>query len=226
MAPQRRRQFLHAAAASTAGLAGCSRFLGSESTRTATATEASDPPGQDSSTDPKAVVIRAATDLPPVRLGQADETRTEPFEAVAVAHDSNGIVGTQSAAESLTVADGIDAEPVGSFVEATEFSEATLYLESIRIEDCFRLHLCRVAWSADEIRTDYVRRIRPYDERCRTDEVVYESRLIRIPAALDGDAIHGFGSSIGGGGRCDERSARGTGGAAGGASGDAGGEQS
>jgi len=60
-----------------------------------------------------------------------------------------------------------------------------------------------VSWQSDSVDSDYTQRLRPYDEHCAADAHVFESRLIRLPVALDADAVNSYSSSIGGSGRCD-----------------------
>ncbi|WP_254841382.1 hypothetical protein [Natronomonas marina] len=206
MVPPTRRRLLQAATAVTAGLAGCSALSGEESTATRTVSEDDGPrpPNGGSESDPDTVLVRADTRYPPVRIPDGDGEPTDPARLERfhprLKHE---IVDSASRAEKLTVADGVDAEPVSSFVSATDFDSETLYLESSTVEACFRLQLCSISWSTDEIRTDYAQQVRPYDDRCAADEYVFESRLVRIPAALDRDEVNSYGSSVGGSGRCD-----------------------
>ncbi|WP_284009944.1 hypothetical protein [Haloarcula pelagica] len=99
----------------------------------------------------------------------------------------------------MTVADVEGRARVRSFVDATDFASETLYLETNRVEECFELTLCYVAWSPDSVETDYARTIRPYNEACAVENRVFEARLIRIPAALDEGEVNSHGSSIGSG---------------------------
>lgn len=209
MAPHTRRRFLHVAAAAAAGLAGCGRLSGDGAQCTPTATPAARPnrSASGSWTVPPTVLVRAGTALPPIRLVDPDREETEsPYPDRHHLRWGHAIVDTQSRAERLTVADGVedgDANSVSSFVDATDFDSETLYLESNRVEECFRLKLCRVSWQPTEIDTDYTRQLRPYDERCDADEHVFESRLIRLPVTLDEEDVTSYGSSIGGSGRCE-----------------------
>ncbi|QLD88194.1 hypothetical protein HWV07_03755 [Natronomonas salina] len=71
------------------------------------------------------------------------------------------------------------------------------------------MDLCRITWRSDEVQTYYVRNLRSYDERCSTDSHAYESRLVRLPVALDEGSVTGSGSSISGGGECGGSGPRG-----------------
>ncbi|WP_135853972.1 hypothetical protein [Halorussus salinus] len=203
MVPLTRRHLLHVATAITGGLAGCSRFTGGESSSTRSVSgEESAPPDADSLTDPPMVRRRAAE--VPIRFGDSDrESGESPERDRRSSLDRYEVIDARSTADRLAVADGIDGEPVSSFVSATDFDSETLYLETQQVEECFRLRLCSISWQSNKIQTDYVRPLRPYDERCTADEPAFESRLIRLPVALDADAVNSYGSSISGRSRCD-----------------------
>ena len=205
MVPPTRRRLLQVAAATAGSLAGCSGLTGTgESTNSETAGMRDDPDGN-RETDPPAVVRRAATERPPIVLGSR-ETETADSERLSPRVRSNhAVIDSRSEAERLNVAPGIDSEEVTAFVDETAFDEATLYLETRRVEACFRLQLCDVRWQPDEVDTSYVRQIRPWDEACEAEQYVTESRLVRIPAALDADEVHGYGSSVSSGGSCEDR---------------------
>lgn len=224
MVPHTRRRFLHVAAAAVAGFAGCGELTTGEaqSTRSATPT-ASVPPDAEASnrvTDPPTVLVRADTAMPPIRFADPDQetpkTRAPGRLAPRMRH---AIIDSESRAERITLADGVDgddvettgdvgdADSVASFVGATDFDGETIYLETHQVRECFRLKLCQVSWQPSEIHTDYTQQIRPYDERCEADAHVFESRLVRLPVALDEGEVNGFGSSIGGSGHCDPRGA-------------------
>ncbi|WP_226012168.1 hypothetical protein [Halomicrobium salinisoli] len=209
MAPLTRRRALHGAAGLVAALAGCSGtgFAESESTRSSTPTAAArDASGRNSETDPPLVTIRSDADRPPVWFADEDGGgRATAGERHY--HGDRTVIDGADRAERVRVAGGVDAEPVRSFLDETDFEAETVYLEVNRVEECFRLELCRIQWQSDEVQTDYGRVLRPYDERCEADAKVYEARLIRIPDAIDHEDVHGYGSSVGGG-ACGERVAR------------------
>lgn len=166
------------------------------------------------------ILVRADTAWPPVLLDDPDRERPETPERDHVSgHITNEVIGSQSRADRLTVTDGVTAGgeetetdgeggadaagAVSAFVAETDFETESLYLQSSRVSECFRLRLCHVSWQSDSVDTDYTRQLRPYDERCEADAHVFESRLIRLPVALDGDGVHSYSSGIGGSGRCD-----------------------
>ncbi|UPW02230.1 hypothetical protein M0R88_09075 [Halorussus gelatinilyticus] len=202
MVSRTRRHLLHVATAVAGGLAGCSQFTGSEASSTRSiSSEGSAVPESDALTDPPMVRRRAAE--PPIRLGDPDRETTEsPRREAFSSLDEYEVIDARSTADRLGVADGIDGDAVSSFVDATNFDSETLYLETRPVEECFRLRLCWISWQSGKIETDYVRPLRPYDERCSADETVFESRLIRLPVALDADSVNSYGSSISGSSHC------------------------
>ncbi|SFS12167.1 hypothetical protein SAMN05216559_4029 [Halomicrobium zhouii] len=222
MVPHTRRRFLHVAAATAGGLAGCSQFTdgSAQSTRTATEGARPDPPASNTATDPPTLLVRADTAWPPVRVDDPDRESPETPERDHVSgRITNEVIGSQSRADRLTVADGVTAggeetdtdgeggadaaEAVSAFVAETDFETESLYLQSTRVRECFRLALCHVSWGSDSIDTDYTQQLRSYDERCEADAHVFESRLIRLPVALDEESVNSYSTGIGGSGRCD-----------------------
>jgi hypothetical protein len=203
MVPPTRRRLLRTVTAATAvGLAGCSGLGGERSGTSRSVSENADStiPGGTTERDPETLLLRADTDGPPVRVDGEDGTPERPERRSS--RLSYAVVDTRSRADRLLVADGVDADAVAAFRSATAFDSETLYLETRRVAECFRLRLCGVSWTAEEIRTAYARELRPYDERCSADESVFESRLIRLPAALDRAKVSSYGSSTDGQGRC------------------------
>lgn len=212
MVPPTRRRFLHVATAVAGGLAGCSGLTGDDAEVSRSVSEgASEPPHDDSVTDPPMVHLRSESDLPPIYEAGHEDEFTEPsrFDRPSSRH-LHVLVDAESSSDRLAVADHVDGDPVTPFVSETDFDSETLYLETLRVEACYRLHLCHVSWAPDDVHTSYVRRLRPYDERCAADATAYESRLVRLPAALDEDSVTSHGSSVSGGGRCDGAGPAGT----------------
>ncbi len=200
MVPHRRR-LLQAAAAATAALAGCNGLAGEESGSAGVSEGGATLPGGSSTETPETLLVRADTPTRPIRLGDPDGATPDRGER---RRRELEILDSATAAAALTTADGVDAD-VEAFVAATDFDAETLLLQTSRVAACYRLRLCSVSWADDSVRTDYVRRLRPYDERCAADETVFESRLVRIPAAVDADAVSSYGSGVSAGGSCDER---------------------
>lgn len=200
--PTRRRLLRTAAAVATAALAGCSGLVGEQSGTSRSVSENADStiPGGTTERDPETRLLRAGTDEPPVRIGAGDETPVRPGRRSS--RLSSAVIDTRSRADQLVVSDGVDADAVSAFRSATAFDSETLYLETRRVEECFRLRLCGISWTPGKIRTAYARELRPYDERCSAGESVYESRLIRLPATLDLAEVNSYGSSTDGQGRC------------------------
>ena len=200
--PTRRRILRTATAVAAAGLAGCNGSTGEQSGTSRSVSESADStiPGGTTERDPETLLLRAGGDGAPVRID--GENGSSPRSTRRSSRTSYAVVDTPSRADRLAVADGVDAGAVEAFRSATAFDSETLYLETRRVEECFRLRLCGISWTAREIRTAYARELRPYDERCSAGESVSESRLIRIPAALDRGEISSYGSSTNGRGRC------------------------
>lgn len=210
MVPSTRRALLHGAAGLATGLAGCSGLLdGSvESTRTASRDGRNGGPASGSVTDPESLLLRVATDRPPIWLATSNsEDGGRPTASERVPWRDSIIVDDTARADRLSVADTVDREQVESFIGATDFATETIYVEMGEVEECFRLDLCHISWTPTEISTDYTRQSRPYTERCEVDELVVEARLIRIPDALEADNVNGYSSSVGTG-ACDRRRGR------------------
>jgi hypothetical protein len=200
-----RRESLAAVAGAAATLAGCTGLPGSSGEATSTmAVDSRDGGGGAGgrrATDPDMVQVRVDSDRQPVWLlesdagdgGRGTARRDERFLGDVV-------VDTAARAERIAVADEVDETAIRSLLDATDFATETVYLESLQVDSCFRLTLCQITWSDDEVSTDYARLGRPYDEPCAVDERVFETRLIRIPAALDADRVTGASTSVGGGG--------------------------
>lgn len=199
MVPHTRRRFLHVATAVAGGLAGCGRLTGgaARSSESTADNGGSDVPASGSETDPQTVLLRADSETPPIRLTDSERENTDsPRPGHYSPRITTAVVDSRSRSQRLTVADGVDGDAVSSFVSATEFDSETLYLETNRLQECFRLELCRISWQPDEVQTDYGRVLRPYDERCGADERAFESRLIRLPVALDEESVNSHGSTI------------------------------
>ena len=193
MVPETRRSLLSGVAGLAVALAGCSGLTGSgESSRTDDG-PAPDGPGSGSESDPETLLLRSDTDRRTVWLGERDEQTPRRRDPI---HDPI-IVDAEAKADRLSVADGVDRDRLDAFLDATDFDAETLYVQGVRVEECFRLDLCRIEWQPDQISTDYVRRIRPYTDSCAVENRVVETRLIRIPDALDADDVNGFGTGVG-----------------------------
>lgn len=217
-----RREVLAVAAAATGGVAGC---LGSESSVSRSGSSTEGPgrtvPDEQATTEPPLLFRRDDAEQPPIRLvdtgereddSEADDERGRDHDH----HPQYRVIDSASIADRLVddAPDGTDASDDGgddtdlaSFVSETDFDAETLYLETRQVEQCFRLSLCYISWQDNEIRTDYGRVVRPYDEQCTVDANVFESRLFRLPVALDADEINGFGSSTSSS-RCDRAERR------------------
>lgn len=210
MVSHTRRRLLQVATAAAGGLAGCGGLTGDavQSSRSSSASDGTNAPEGNTVTDPPTVLLRGESERPLIRLGDADEEDPEPFHSDRSPRLTNELVAAESKGRQLTAADDGDRERVSSFVSATDFDSETLYLESKWVRECFRLQFCSISWEPSTVRTHYVRTLRPYDERCAADAHVVESRLIRLPAALEEASVSGYGSSTSGSGQCGGPRAR------------------
>ncbi|WP_135302195.1 hypothetical protein [Haloarcula amylovorans] len=216
MVPPTRRRVLHGAAGIAAALSGCGELLsGSDSSTRQQPTPTGGENGESSrgnfagsESNPEVLALRVDTDRPPVWFEDPDrEDRGRPTQSEFGSLRTNELVDSAARADRVSVADVPNPDRISTFFEATDFDSETVYVETQRVEECFRLQLCSVSWSSDEVRTDYGRVSRPYDVRCENNKKVFAVRLIRIPAAIDADEVTGYGSSVGAG-SCGNRRAR------------------
>jgi len=199
MALHTRRQLLGAAAAVAAASAGCSGLVGDGSGSSRSVSEG----GRDadfadtSERNPETARFRTDGDEPPVRFPDGDRPDSELGRR---GHIESDVIDTAARAGELETAASVDDERLEAFISETSFDAETLYLQSLRVEECFRLELCRIGWSSDEVQTDYGRSLRAYDERCEAEVRRFESWLVRIPEALERESVSSYGTSVGGGG--------------------------
>lgn len=204
MVPHTRRHFLQVATAVTGSLAGCSS-LSSNTTQVSDSASENNrytAPGDSTESDPPRLLLRSESEDSPLQLTDSKEKHQQASARGLSSHLTHTLIDTQSKAQHLTVADSSDSDQVSSFVAATDFDSETLYLESKRVQECFRLQLCNISWQSKKVRTHYVRTLRSYDERCAVDKHAIESRLIRFPATLDEESVNAHGSSISGSSQC------------------------
>lgn len=202
-----RRESLALLAGAAATLAGCSGFAsssGDSSSATPGAQETvTDGPQSGTTTAPETFLVRVGTDRPPVWLADPNgDGGGRPTPRREDRYIGSIVVDSESRADRLSTAEPVDGAGVDSFLGATDFGAETVYIETIGVEECFRLELCRISWQPDDVSTDYARRSRPYDEQCAVDERVFEARLVRLPDAIDADRVRGGSTSIGTG-ACD-----------------------
>ncbi|MFB6292714.1 MAG: hypothetical protein ABEH60_00445 [Halonotius sp.] len=203
-----RRQLLTVLGGLAGGLAGCAGES-VESSRSVSETHRPTVPDDNAAVDPPMLRRRSTATQPPLRLRGDEAPQPADDAAHRLERTTNEVIDTAATADRLvsTGTDGVgdvdvgdddtgDESELSTFIAATDFETETLYLETIRIEQCYRLSLCFVSWQDADIRTAYGRRLRPYDEQCVADRTVAESRLFRLPVALDADAINGLGTSI------------------------------
>ncbi len=166
--------------------------------RTPTPTVAADPDravetGSVSRDDvPPTLRLRGGTDAPPVRRPPSKQRRHRPFDGRDWDVHS-WTLDRENADAVRVVPDG--RETVEAFLAATDFETETVYVQSMRVLSCYTVTLCSVSWSGDETEIGYGRKLKPYTAACEADTRVYESRLIRIPATVEGV---GGSTSLGG----------------------------
>jgi len=173
------------------GLAGC----GESATDTAT-DSASVPPERGDRTVPDHRMVRSTDERPAVWFRDADETAaTETNDRAPVYADGRGFVASSDDADRLRFADVEGAQAARQFVDDTDFDAATVYLLTRSVRECLTLELCNVTWTENDVEFDFGSRHRDADVSCRADARDGVSVLVRIPEALDPDAINSYGSS-------------------------------
>ncbi|MDG5778719.1 hypothetical protein VB773_20985 [Haloarculaceae archaeon H-GB2-1] len=208
-----RRHSLALVAGAVTSLAGCSG-IASNSGRASSDSPGgeatvTDGPSSGTTTDPETVLIRAHMDRPPVWLNEpGSDDSGRPTPRPDGHHIESIVLDSEARADRLSVDADVDSTRVTSFLQATDFEAETVFVETIRVEECFRLDLCRISWQPEKVSTDYTRRNRPWDEQCAVDEQVYEVRIIRISDAIDSDDVSAGSTSIGTGGCHDTGRAR------------------
>lgn len=203
-----RRAALSLVTGAAASLAGCGGLTGSASE------SAEVPPGEDTvtdgpssgtATDPESLLVRVDTARQPIWLADADSPDTErPTRRPDEHHIESIIVDSAARRDRLAVAPEVDEERVDSFLDGTDFDAETVFLETVQVEECFRLELCRISWQPRKVSTDYARRDLRWDDACAVDELVVETRLIRIPDRIQANNVRAGSTSIGSG-RCHNR---------------------
>lgn len=197
MVPTTRRALLHSFSGVAAVLAGCSgMFEGSnESTRTVSEDDSLPTSGATTASDPATVSIRVDTDYRPVWLSN-DGNRPTPDPHTR--RLTSEVIDSESKANRITVAEGVNRSEIDTFLGETDFESETVYLQTVIVKECFQLSLCQISWGAENISTDYGRLSRPYDEFCESDNELYTMWFIRIPEAINDDDISSYSSSAGG----------------------------
>ncbi|QLC34824.1 hypothetical protein EFA46_011205 (plasmid) [Halarchaeum sp. CBA1220] len=187
MALHTRRRFLASAAAAGLGaLAGCN---GSSSS------SESAPDRSLSGTtlaDPDTVTLRASGNglLAWVRPRDATTTTESPPR-----YAGRPLIATDETAERVRFADGVEASAARDFLDATDYGSETVYLEHRSVGACHRLELCYVNWTATSIDIDYGSYYRDASDACEADADDVTAWFIRIPDALEPDAVTSHGSS-------------------------------
>lgn len=207
-----RRGIVFTASGLVGSLAGCSAFQGEDSHSSHAVAGSNGTPAWADNVlkEPGILTLRSDGDRAPIKLEASEDSDDEPSrphrEDLVLNHT---IIDSAAAGEQLVSTVDEDADSVSDFLSRTDFDAESLYLETSHVPDCFRLRLCRIAWSSERVKTDYTRVLRDYDEHCSADRRVYESRLITIPAPLDADSVSGYGSSVTASGTCSGNGPRG-----------------
>lgn len=192
MVPITRRAALRGAAALLPVVAGCN----DADTHRSTPTEGRRGP-ENVVIDPEHLTLRLPGASPAVRTATDDTATTEEEERHTHVHR---LVADAETAGRLEFDDRVDAAAAREFLDATDYDAETVYVEQTGVGECYRLELCYVGWSAEEVRTAYGRRLRDVSVSCEADDRDTVATLIRIPAAIDPDGVTGYGSSGSSGG--------------------------
>jgi len=194
-----RRRALRGVAALLAGGAGCA---GEESA------SSSHPPEtvENVAYDPESYSLRNPDPEPVVWTGERPTTAADGEERRAHPGD-HFFVADADDADSVSVGDVPGADDARAFLAGTDYDAATVYVETVAIQECFTQDLCHVRWSETDVHTSYTRYYRDADVACETDARDVVVMLIRIPEAFDPSDIDGYGSSRGSG-SCERRNER------------------
>jgi hypothetical protein len=191
-----RGRALSGAAALLAGLAGCSGESSSSS---------SYPPAEVGDLEPNSepYSLRNPDVEPTVWTGE----RPTPGGGEERTHRRHHLFVTGADdASAVAFADVAGAGEARTFLDATDYDAATVYLEQRTVRACFAPELCHVRWSESDIDTSYARRYRDADVACETGAEDTVVTLIRIHERLDPSEVNGYGSN--GSGTCERRNER------------------
>ncbi|MFB6107644.1 MAG: hypothetical protein ABEJ82_02235 [Haloplanus sp.] len=189
-----RRRALHGAAALLAGVAGCSSedHVGSTGP---------DEPQGTVAFDPESHHLRNTERAPVVWTGERPTTTDDEQRHYWA---NTFFVADSDTAADVSTADVEGSDGVADFLSATDYDAETVYVQQTLVGECFDLDLCYVKWSADHVETSFARTYRPAEVACERDADDVTAWLIRIPAVVDPDEVHGYGTGRGSG-TCDER---------------------
>ncbi|WP_436925903.1 hypothetical protein [Halosimplex amylolyticum] len=212
MPPLTRRRALQGAVGLIAGLAGCNDTI--------TGINRENPPsgtpavprrsGDQVASDPDRLVLRAeGLDRGEPFLWfahDADELPTDAETARKANRVSDGLIADTATAETFTIDDDATwsdlsdpPDAVREFVAATDFETETILVDNYPVGACYRLELCHVTWSDDDVETRYGRFLRDHDVPCEADARHAQATVVRLPVALDPDRITGSGTGVGSG---------------------------
>ena len=157
---------------------------------------------EDALVDPPRVTLRGSGMEPnvvsetPTETASSDDDQSDRDRIDDWAHY---LVSNAEDASALTFADVDGAADARSFLDATDFSSQTIYVERHLVDECFRQRLCWARWTENNIETDYARILRDADVACEANAQVAVTYLIRLPVTLEPGQINSYSSGSGGG---------------------------
>lgn len=171
----RRRLLTAAGGCLSVGIAGCAGTGRSESvTETA-----DDGVTVESSHEYETMFVRS--ERASLFVYRSEDAADDADDQNARLHGSFVLTDADDAAE-LVISDDADADAadIRSFVEATDFGEASVSVDHRPIDDCYRRNLLGVRADDDSVQTDYCRELKPPTAACEAEKTVTEAVLIRI----------------------------------------------
>ena len=184
-----RRRLLTLAAGVGAGLAGCAH---DEPDPTEVVVREPHPaigPPEEATTDVEVRTLRVTGEEAVVSLGREDDdSRGRGRNWHFVLDDEDAASLRIDVADEDLADDGAaetDVDAVRSFVEGTDFSEASVVVHERSIGDCYQRHVEYVVVEPDRYRVQFCRRLRDATTPCSADETVMEALFVRVPRAYD-----------------------------------------
>jgi hypothetical protein len=179
-----RRHALQAVATTaTLGLAGCS----SETSRSRSV-----PPDRgDRVTDYEARFVRNTDGEPVVTVGEPgdeDENEDEPRIRLSEMHH----LTDEAELDDIQFRDVTGAADLESFVAATDYESASVYLLQRQVGECYEPRLVGVFREDDGVDAEFCRELRPADVEC--DAEAHDVFTVAIRLAFPGDDFNSVGS--------------------------------
>ena len=194
-----RRRLLTLAAGVGAGLAGCAH---DEPDPTEVVVREPHPAigaPEEATTDVEVRTLRVTGEEAVVSLGREDDDsrgRGRNWHFVLDDEDAASLridVADEDLADDGATDDGAtddgaaetDVDAVRSFVEGTDFAEASVVVHERSIGDCYKRHVEYVVVEPDRYRVQFCRRLREATTPCEADQTVMEALFVRVPRAYD-----------------------------------------